>query len=171
MNLLRDGVIENSDPSHVNGASVDVTLGRELMIEQNFTGISVSLRDRHPLPAFKYTMDDETGYRLMPGEFVLAHTQQAFNLPLSLTAQFHLKSSAGRVGLQHALSGWCDPGWNKSVLTLELTNSTRYTPIIIRPGDRIGQMTFIRIPAIPAENGYGRRGRYNGDSSVSGCKP
>jgi dCTP deaminase len=177
LKLLKDDVVLNSGPEFVNGASIDVTLGKQLLIEVNTKESSkklnrpISLRGRDALPTSIYEMNEEYGYTLQPGEFVLAHTQQVFNLPISLTAQFHMKSSLGRVGLQHMMAGWCDPGWNNSTLTLELTNCTRYTPITVRPGDRIGQMTFQRVVGVPNEHGYGRRGRYNGDTTVSGVKP
>ena len=145
LKLLADGVVENSGPEFINGASIDVTLGRELLIEVKQPGqrqAVISLRDHEPMLSKMYTMDDEHGYVLRPGEFILGCTQQVFNLPISLAARFCMKSSAGRIGLESLNSCWCDPGWNGSSLTLELCNCTQYAPIRIRPGDRIGQMTF-----------------------------
>ena len=171
LKLLADGVVLNSAPEFVNGASIDLTLGRELLLETKPRGgREIDLCRHDPLPTEKYTMTDEKGYLLMPNEFVLAHTQQIFNLPISLAARFCMKSSAGRIGLESLNSCWCDPGWHGSALTLELCNCTRYTPIRIRPGDRIGQMTFQRVEGVPAAHGYGRRGRYNGDTTVQGAR-
>jgi dCTP deaminase len=169
LKLLVDGVVLNSAPEFVNGASIDVTLGRELLLE-NHHHSTISLRDHEPLPATKFTMTDDKGYVLKPGEFVLACTQQIFNFPISLTGRFYMKSSAGRIGLEHLNSAWCDPGWHGSALTLELCNCARYTSIRIRPDDCIGQMTFQRVEGVPAEHGYGRRGRYNGCQTVEGAK-
>ena len=42
--------------------------------------------------------------------------------------------------------------------------------IIIRPGDAIGQMIFFRHEPVPSEASYASKGRYNGDTSVSGIK-
>jgi len=64
----------------------------------------------------------------------------------------------------------CDPGWNNSVMTLELQNVTQYHSILLRPGDPIGQVVFFRHSAVPEEAGYHKRGRYNNDSVVSGIK-
>jgi deoxycytidine triphosphate deaminase len=76
-----------------------------------------------------------------------------------------------RIGLDHANAGWADPGWTGSVLTLELKNLTQETPIRLRPGDPIGQMVFFSCTSVPEDKSYAVRGRYNGDTSVSGIKP
>ena len=47
-----------------------------------------------------------------------------------------------RIGLDHLNAGWCDAGWNGSVLTLELINLLKNHSIALHPGDAIGQMTF-----------------------------
>ena len=75
-----------------------------------------------------------------------------------------------RIGLEHMNAGWCDAGWNGSVLTLELKNMTKHHAIRIRPGDPIGQMVFFKHEPVPTEASYASKGRYNGDSSVSGIK-
>lgn len=64
----------------------------------------------------------------------------------------------------------CDAGWNGSVLTLELKNMTKFHTILLRPGDRIGQMVFFKHAPVPAGRSYAARGRYNGDKTVSGVK-
>src|ERR1035438_2756390 len=101
LKLLVAGVVLNSAPEFVNGASIDVTLGRELLLEVHGQITSVSLRDHEAMPARKFTMTDDKGYVLKPGEFVLACTQQIFNFPISLAGRFYMKSSAGRIGLEH----------------------------------------------------------------------
>lgn len=171
LKLLDSGVVEHSGPEYVNGASIDVTLGANLLLEIHKPKHVCDLRARTPLCVFDHVMGREEGYLLLPGEFVLAHTEQVFNLPNSICANFQLKSSGARIGLTNLLAGWCDPGWHGSTLTLELQNCTRHTPILLRPGDRIGQMVFHSVEPVPAKYAYGARGRYNGDISVNGVKP
>lgn len=172
--LLRDGVIVGSDPEYVNGASIDVRLGDKLLMESPYKEnikYPISLRDREPVPMYEHTMNYDEGFVLYPGQLVLAHTIERFNLPNNLAANFQLKSSVARVGITNLLAGWCDPGWHGSTLTLELVNCTQYTTIRIRPGDRIGQMIFMRCAMVPAARAYGARGRYNNDLSVESIKP
>ena len=110
------------------------------------------------------------GFSLEPGEFILASSIEVFNLPPDISAQYRLKSSMARIGLEHLNAGHCDAGWNGSVLTLELKNVTRYHAIHLQAGDPIGQMVFWRHEPVPADKSYAARGRYNGDGSVSGIK-
>ena len=106
------------DASLLNPASLDLRLGDSLMIETMYQ------EDLLRLDISGKTKDDP--YLLMPGHFCLAETVELFNLPDDISAQFVLKSSRARDGLNHLLAGWCDPGWHGSKLTLELKNERRY---------------------------------------------
>lgn len=170
--LVSNGVVTNVEHSQINSASIDLTLGAKIMVEQDPQDPwdrSISLRERKPLLMEEITMGPE-GYMLHPGQFILAQSQQMFNLPNNISGEYKLKSSMARIGLEHLNAGWCDAGWNGSVLTLELKNMTLYHSIIIRPGDGIGQIVFFEHEPVPADRSYAVRGRYNGDESVSGIK-
>jgi deoxycytidine triphosphate deaminase len=56
-------------------------------------------------------------------------------------------------------------------LTLEFHNTTRFTSIRVRPGDRIGQVVFFRCAPVPEEYAYAKRGRYNRDVTAQPIKP
>jgi dCTP deaminase len=166
--LVAKGVIENCSAELINGASIDVTLANAILVERQprlhvRQLIDYSRRDRPHL--FEEHLNGG-GYTLAPGEFVLAATQQVFNLPLDIAAHYTLKSSMARCGLNHLNSGWCDPGWHGSALTLEMVNVTRYHHIVLHAGDKIGQMLFYRVTPVPEEASYKARGRYNGDSGL-----
>jgi dCTP deaminase len=169
--LALNGAVTNVTPELINGTSIDVTLGSRLLLERaSGNGMHhISLRDRDALHTRTHDMDDD-GYALYPGEFVLAHTEQVFNLPGDLSAEYKLKSSMARIGLEHLNAGWCDPGWNGSVLTLELVNVSRFHTVRLHAGDRIGQVVFFRHQQVPRTASYAVRGRYNGDAEVSGVK-
>lgn len=172
MELMQAGVIEGVDPEDVNGTSIDVHLGPTILVERYSEGRQVvSLKDKQHLNMVTCEMASEGGwYDLRPGEFILAHTLQKFNLPAGISAEFKLNSSGARIGLENALATWCDPHWHGSVLTLELKNFTQFHTIRLHNGCRIGQMIFHRSADVPVDRGYGVRGRYNGDVSVSGVK-
>ena len=91
---------------------------------------------------------------------MLAETREIFNLPDHVAAQFVLKSSRAREGLEHLLAGYCDPGWHGSRLTLELHNSRRLHNVALWPGMKIGQMVFHSLAGRP-ERSYAVTGRYN----------
>ena len=164
--LLLDGVIENGQPELVNPASLDVRIGPLICVENSAADrfnshnrwIQFNISDR--------TVDDP--FWIQPGQFVLAQTIEVFHLPSTIAAQFKLKSSRGREGYQHALAGWCDPGWNNSTLTMELKNLSQYFPLPLYPGLKIGQMVFNECDRPSAH--YGQTGRYNGDRTVAASR-
>lgn len=179
---MEDGVITNVKPEQINAASIDLTLGPKIM-EEIFNvhcdptlngmvnvsiGEAISLGARTPLPMREVECID--GYDLKPGEFILAHSQQIFNLPNNISAEYKLKSSMARIGLEHLNAGWCDAGWTGSALTLELKNMTQLNTIRIKHGDAIGQIVFFEHEPVPADRSYAARGRYNNDTTVTGVK-
>ncbi len=159
--LCEAGMVRPYSASLLNPASLDVRLGDQLLIES---------KDSPELQPYSLeTHSQESPYWLQPGAFVLAQTLETFHLPEFLSAQFALKSSRAREGLEHLMAGYCDPGWYDSVLTLELQNVRRYHPIALWPGMKIGQMVFHRLDSRPARS-YVYTGRYNNNSTVTGSK-
>ena len=145
------------DEKLLNPASLDVRLGNNLMIESMYQEelLRLDISDK--------TEDDP--YLFMPGHFCLAETLELFNLPDDISAQFVLKSSRARDGVNHLLAGWCDPGWHGSRLTLELKNERRHAPIRLYPGLKIGQMVFHYMSNVPRRS-YAQTGHYNNHLTV-----
>lgn len=176
LKLLEDGVVENAKTEHVNSASLDLTLGRYILVETMNSQINgymphvLSLAQRDKLNTKKIDLRALGHYILRPGEFILAQTQEVFNLPCDISSEYKLKSSMARIGLEHLNAGWCDAGWHGSVLTLELRNMTTYHEIELKQGDKIGQMVFYKHEPVPIAASYAHRGTYNKDTEVSGAK-
>lgn len=167
--LVDQGVIEDVAAGAIQGVSIDIRLGDTFMVESpNVSSHIVDLAERMSI-AFR-TVVAPGGIILAPGEFCLAHTIELFNLPSDVSAEFSLKSSIARNGLEHMKAGWADATWNQSRLTLELKNNTRYHNLKITPGMFIGQLKFFRHTEVPEAMSYRVRGRYNGDPSVSAIK-
>lgn len=141
----------------VNPASLDVRLGDTLLIESAHCSVLV------PYSLAGHTQKNP--YLLRPGQFVLAETVETFNLPNDVAAQFMLKSSRAREGLEHLMAGYCDPGWHGSKLTMELHNSRQLHPVALWPGMKIGQMVFHRMSSRPLRS-YAVTGRYNNHTTV-----
>ena len=158
------GMIEDYSEELINPASLDVRLGGHLMIEvadtKDFVNVDISHRT------------SKNPYRLMPGEFCLAETEEIFHIPDTLSAQFVLKSSRAREGYENLLAGWIDPGFGLtkgSRLTLELVNARRHWDLPLYPGMKIGQIVFFKMSSIPI-NSYSKVGRYNGDLKVQATR-
>tara|TARA_Y100000004_G_scaffold78935_1_gene88799 strand:+ start:263 stop:709 length:447 start_codon:yes stop_codon:yes gene_type:complete len=134
----------------INPASIDVRLGKNLMIETPHEA------DLELIDISEYTK--ENPYLLHPGEFVLAETVEKFRIPDRISAQFVLKSSRAREGYQHLLAGWIDPGY-RGRLTLEIKNIRRYHAIPLYTGMRIGQIVFHHMSQVPVKS-YAETGHY-----------
>ena len=168
--LVDSGVIGPVDPKAINAASIDVRLGNDIVIEEycDHRVKPIDIHKREVFPSRKVEIGNH--YDLQPNEFILAHTLETFNLPDNICAEFKLKSSGARTGLENALATWCDCGWSGSVLTLELKNLLRYNSLRLTPGMYIGQMIFYKVTDVPKERSYSTVGRYNNDSSVQTVK-
>ena len=165
--LIEQGVIEGATYESVNSSSLDIHLGKELLIEDRFSHHPVlSLRSRAHLQVYDGTFP----HIMSPGEFILTQSREIFHLPNTVSAEYKLKSSMARIGLEHLNAGWCDAGWNGSVLTLELKNMTEAHSILLQEGDAIGQIVFFKHTPVPEDKSYAARGRYNNDKTVMGAK-
>lgn len=155
------GMVFPFDDRLLNPASIDVRLGRYIRLE------SAESRDLVLFDLKDFTEADP--YLMRPGQFLLAETIETFSLPSNIAAQFMLKSSRAREGLEHLMAGYCDPGWHGSKLTMELHNSRQLHPVPIWPGMRIGQMVFHKMSEPPLRS-YAVTGRYNNDATVQESK-
>ena len=144
------GAVSPFSMEFINPASIDVRLGKNLMIETPHEA------DLELIDISEYTKEDP--YLLHPGEFVLAETVEKFRIPDRLSAQFVLKSSRAREGYQHLLAGWIDPGY-RGRLNLEIKNIRRYHAIPLYTGMRIGQIVFHHMSQVPVKS-YAETGHY-----------
>lgn len=167
--LWIDDVITDIDLEYINSSSIDITLGDNILYENPLQSKTLSLKNRDKLQTLHHDLRSGP-FIIKPGEFILAQSKQTFNLPNDISAEYKLKSSLARIGLEHLNAGWCDAGWNNSVLTLEFTNITRYHSIELNAGDKIGQMCFFKHEEVPENRSYAGRGRYNNDCRVQGIK-
>lgn len=147
-----DGLISPFDLSQLNPASYDVKLGSTIYVETK----TCEWR-KVELP-----------WALEPGEFVLGATQEIIRLPNYIEAVFQLKSSRGREGYEHVLSGYIDPGFSGRI-TLELVNVNRYRPLPLAEGMLIGQIRFMKTDQ-PCRQSYKEKGHYNLDLTVQPSK-
>ena len=150
--LMQDGLIQNPDYSLVNPASIDIRLGAKVYRELGH-GDFQALR-----------IDD--GLVVAPGEFVLISTYEYICVPNGYAMDLRLKSSTARLGWDHSLAFWVDPGW-KGVLTMEIRNVLRYNSLTLTPGMRFAQ-AIVHMLSGPSDIPY--QGRYQFATSVEAAK-
>jgi len=164
LELCEAGYMENWDPSCINAASLDLRLGAEIALEATPDESVLDYRARMK-PTMQTHILEDRGAIFVPGTFFLAHTIEKCNFPDDVAALFRIKSSLGRIGLEHMDAGWVDPGFNGS-LTLEFKILLNHHSIRLRPGDRIGQLIFFRGNKVSEDKSYRARGNYNGAEGV-----
>jgi len=167
--LICEGVID-ADPANVNAASIDITLHKVILQEGHprFNSV-INLAQKENIETSEISMT-KNGYTLSPGEFLLASSRETFNLPDDISAEYKLKSSQARNGLDHANAGWAGAGWNNSKLTLEFKNISARHHLTINTGMKCGQMVFFKHKKVPRHASYATRGQYNGQSKVTASK-
>lgn len=144
-----EGGIVPFNPEQVNPASYDVTLGDHWICPT---------RDPEEIVADKFT--------LFPGEVILATTREYLKMPRNVVSDLKLKSTLGRLWLNHSLSGWIDCNFQGQV-TLELQNLGPY-PRLLTSGMRIAQLVFMTMES-PPDVAYGEKGKghYQGQSGAT----
>lgn len=174
LDMIEAGVLVGAKPEAVNATSIDLHLGEFILVEsipsstvQSGLPRVVSLAQKDQLTMTKINLKEQGAFLLRPGQFILAQTQEVFNLPVNISAEYKLKSSMARIGLEHLNAGWCDAGWNGSVLTMEFRNLTTFHEIELKYGDRCGQMVFFRHEPVEHDMSYAAKGRYNGCKEVT----
>ena len=151
-----DIVIRPLSESCIQPASVDVHLGKKVMVFQPWE-FPHWIDLQRPLDGLTKEVEIPEGryFSLQPGQFVLASLEEYVEISDSLMARLEGKSSLGRIGLLiHATAGYVDPGW-RGHLTLELYNVAPL-PILLYPGMKISQISF-HLLTTRAENPYGSR--------------
>ena len=134
----KEGGIVPFEPEHVNSASYDVTLGDSWIC---------------PTRVPEETKSQE--FTLFPGEVILAYTREYVKMPRNVVCDLKLKSSLGRLWLNHSLSGWIDCGFEGQI-TLEFQNLGPY-PRKLHTGMRVAQLVFIQMEN-PPHIAYGEKG-------------
>jgi len=165
--------IQERDARHINPASVDIRIGREMLLEgQEVDPTWQSLEGWSPPPHPVYKKIDLTKYsksspfNMQPGAFALVSTFERLRVPNGYAVDLRLKSSRAREGWDHSLAFWFDPGWD-GYGTMEIRNATRYHPLSLYAGLRFAQVIVHKLDA-PAINPYA--GRYQGASGVEAPK-
>ena len=135
-------------------SSLDLRLGAELRIPTTTSVTHIDLtagQNEIKSQIAKYFNARKVGadgtFVLHPGEFALASTLEFVRLPRQIAGRLEGRSSLGRLGIEiHSTAGFVDPGYSGN-LTLELTNVGK-VPIKLRPGRRVAQMCFFRVPHV-----------------------
>lgn len=142
----RFGLIKPYNSDQLNAASYDVMVADEWI---------------SPVDDTRYQKEEVV---LEPGDCVLGCTVEYFSFLTDLAGMFKLKSSLGRLFLNHTLAGWIDPGF-KGKLTLEFQNIGVHARIL-KAGTKVGQVVFMRTTGDAELSPYESKGHYQHQGGV-----
>ncbi|HEY4592587.1 MAG TPA: dCTP deaminase [Thermoanaerobaculia bacterium] len=147
----RSGGVTPFEESQVNAASYDVRVSDHWICPT---------RDPEEIHA--------PSIKLFPGEVVLASSMEYVRIPRDVACDLKLKSTLGRLWINHSLAGWCDPGFQGEI-TLELQNLGPQ-PFVLEAGRRIAQLIFIAMESEP-DVAYGDPGSSSHYQGQRGTTP
>lgn len=157
------GGITPYDEALVNPASLDLRLGN-MIREPHKVWSHLSVVDMQKkildnsiegLPHWDDAFEFGT-YWLYPHKFVLCHSLELVQIPPDVASILVLKSSQGRLGLNHSHSGWGDPGFGYAddngnggaSWTFEIQNIAPW-PIQLIAGKALIQMVMMEMSDAP----------------------
>lgn len=145
------GITPKPQPWQMQPASVDLTLGGEMM---------------SPYADIKTKFGKV--YTIMPGECVLGTTREKVSIPPNLVGRVEGKSTWGRKFLMvHSTAGFIDPGFTGQI-TLEFMNLSKVS-LVVEVGQPIAQISFCYTDRVVGRP-YGSPGlnsHYQGQKGVT----
>lgn len=157
LHRMLDQFIKEPDHSLVNPASIDIRIGSKGMFDEDLGAL---VPDEIP------TEQDPYKRWLYSKQFALVETYEHIMCPNGYTIELRLKSSIARMGFNHSMAFWVDPGWN-GVLTMEIYN-LRSIHLRLYRGMRFAQLIVNRLDTDAVEP---YNGRYQGATQVEAHKP
>lgn len=159
---------------HINGSSIDVTLGEWYYKTErsNFSGVynpfdeeavnryfdgayqaetHESWCQKHSRKLFVGIPKEHPIIVLDPGERILAHTHEFIGVKGDATSTMQARSTWGRNGVAVCLdAGWGDPGYINR-WTMEIYNMNQRDAVILPVGERIAQLVFYSTGPVKSE--------------------
>lgn len=151
-------LIDPFEPKHINPASIDLTLGRQVKYYALTSRYNDYLDPKKDNEVIEVEFPDE-GHVIRPGQLYLMHTAERICTEWFVPV-VDGKSSIGRLGVQiHITAGYGDPGFDGQY-TLEVIC---VHPVKLYPGMRIAQMRFHTMVGKLLH--YKRAGNYTEESA------
>ena len=148
--------IEPFEKENLGPDSVDIRLGREMLLAKNVGKTLDPLKKNEANYFEKVSLKDDEPFMLGHHQFVLANTMESIGLDSGIAAQIEGRSSIGRFGIVvHMTAGIIHAGFGSkkpSTLTLEVY-SVNPNPVLLHPGMKIAQLSFFRLGR-KAQEGY-----------------
>ncbi|MBD3158261.1 MAG: dCTP deaminase [Candidatus Lokiarchaeota archaeon] len=159
--------IEPYDPDSVGPCSIDLRL--DSVFRTFNPGTPVDIKKPHEAAEYTRLVNTEGDpFMILPGQFVLAQTQERIAISSDYAGLLEGRSSVARLGIIVHAAGLVNPGTGMeemTKLTLEVY-CFNLSPVLLYPGMRIVQLMLVPLSSAAAV-GYDERAssRYIGQDS------
>lgn len=153
MSVLSDGSLREliGTDEHVGPASVDIHLG-DILLRLGYGAVLDPEKDQSSL--WSPAAQEDGRWWVSHSGLYLGVSQEEISVPGDMVALLHGVSSLGRLGLMiHVTAGLVDSGWSGRI-TLEIVSMGG--TILLRPGMRIGQLTYHKLDRLATRPYAGR---------------
>lgn len=154
--------VDERDVTLINPASIDVRIGRKMLMETKSGDQRPPFREIH----LDVMANEKDPWMISPKSFALVDLYESIYVPNGYAVELKLKSSRAREGYNHSLAFWVDPGWN-GYLTMEIQNVRQYSSLPLWTGMRFAQIIVHQLDQ-PALKPY--HGRYQDAQGVEPSK-
>ncbi len=163
----KNGGVTPYDPAMINPASIDLRWSGNYRTPQSIDRIvSFWPKDKATNQDVWSNVYSSDHLVILPRQFVLLDTLEYIKIPDHLSGLLMLKSTTGRMGIEHHHAGFFDPGF-EGTGTLEITNTSPWR-IEIKRGQPLVQMVLYKMLGRP-ERDYSVTGRYVGQKEPQGA--
>ena len=131
---------------HLGSCSIDFRLGNTFMVFEHSKHSYIDPRQSQSIGDSMRTIvvPDGEAFIMQAGDFALASTVEALELPDDLLGRLEGRSSIARLGITvHSTAAVFEPGW-VGTATMELSNLGRMA-VALYPGMRICSFTFQQL--------------------------
>jgi len=140
--VKNDAYLRTLYENNINPVSVDLTLGSEAQVHDwpwHYRLLWWLTRAPKWQKRIR-TLSITTGMWLKPGQMALLHSAEHVSVPTDVAAFLTLKSSRGREGIDHALAGWFDAGFEGDAVFEVYAHAF---PVRIMEGMKFAQLIYL----------------------------
>lgn len=142
-------VIEPFVYSHLQPASIDLTLSNNLQVPVRDCAITINPYDKEKIQSLfkRHTVED---FNLCPGDFVIGQINEKITIPPDCNGHIQNRNSIIRLGIDVGLSSFINPGYSGQ-LPIVIKNIGNFK-IQLTSGMRICQLVIKRVEPMPSHD-------------------
>ena len=150
---------------HIQPASIDLTLDKEIQIPKKETSVKPPYPTRDEINNFFDSSTISEEYTLRPGEFVLGQIKETIELSERMVGNIQNRNSLIRLGINVGLSTFINPGY-KGKLPIAIHNIGTFD-FKLSEGMRICQLVLTETSGVLRDYGKKEDSKYHAEKEIT----